>query len=50
MTNNHKHTVLPIEDKTTTCECLDKGPSKSKIACEYKVTVFIYFMHICLII
>ena len=39
MTANHKHTVLSIEDKITTCECLDKGSSKSEIACEDKLTV-----------
>ena len=50
MTTNHKHTVLSIEDKITTCEHLDKGSCKNEIACEYKITVFIYFMHICLII
>ena len=27
MTTNHTHIVLPIEDKTTTYECLDKGSS-----------------------
>ena len=50
MTANHKRTVLSIRDKITTCECLDNGSSKSKITCEYKITVFIYFMYICLII
>ena len=36
---NHKHTVLSIEDKITTFERLDKGSSKSEIACEDKITV-----------
>ena len=46
MTTNHKLTVLSIEDKITTSEYLDKGSSKNEIACEYKITVFIYFMYI----
>ena len=50
ITTKHKHTILYIEDKITICECLDKGSFKREIACEYKITVFIYFMHICLII
>ena len=50
MTTNHKCIVLSIEDKITTCERLDKGSSKSKIAYEHQITVFIYFMYICLII
>ena len=50
MTINHKRTVLSTGDKVTTCEFLDKGSSKSEIACEYKITVFIYFMYVCLII
>ena len=50
MTTNYKHTVLSIEDKITTCAYLDKGSSKNKIACEYKITVFNYFMYIGLII
>ena len=47
MTTKGKRTVLCIEDKITICEF---RPSKSEIACEYKITVFIYFMYICLII
>ena len=50
ITTKHKHTILYIEDKITICECLDKGSFKREIACEYKITVFIYFMYICLII
>ena len=50
MTTNHKCTVLSIGYKITICECLDNGSSKSEITCEYKITVFIYFMYICLII
>ena len=50
MTTKGKHTVLSIEDKITICEHLDKGSSKSEIAREYEITVFIYFMYICLII
>ena len=50
MTTKCKHTVLSIEDKITICKHLDKGSSKSEIASEYKITVFIYFMYICLII
>ena len=50
MTTKGKHTVLSIEDKITICEHLNKGSSKSEIVCEYKITVFIYFMCICLII
>ena len=42
MMTNHKCTVVSIEDKIATCECLDKGSSKSEVACEYKITVFIY--------
>ena len=49
MTINHKFTVLSIEDKIT-CEHLDKGSSKSEIACEDKNNCFICFMCICLII
>ena len=45
MTANDKHTVLSIEDKITTCECLDNESSKSEITCEYKIIVFIYFMY-----
>ena len=37
MTTKHKHTVLSIEDKTTICEHLGKGFSKSKITCEYNI-------------
>ena len=44
MTTKGKHTVLSIEDKITICEHLNKGSSKSEIVCEYKITVFIYFM------
>ena len=33
MTTKHNQTVL---SKLTTCEHLDKGSSKSEIACEYK--------------
>ena len=43
--NHHKHIVLSTEDKLTTCECLDKGSSKSEITCEYKITVF-YLFHV----
>ena len=50
MTTKGKHTVLSIEDKIAVCEHLDKESSKSEITCEYKITVFIYFMYICLII
>ena len=50
MTTNHKHTVLSIEDKITTCEHLDNGSFKSEITCKYKIAVFIYFIYICLII
>ena len=50
MINKGKHTVLSVEDKITICEHFDKGSSKSEIAREYKITVFIYFMYICLII
>ena len=52
MTANHKRTVLSIGDKLTTHEYLaiDNGSSKSEITCEYKITVFISFMYICLII
>ena len=50
MTANHKCTVLSIGDKLTIHEYLDNGFSKSEITCEYKRTVFIYFMYICLII
>ena len=39
MTTNHKHTVLSIEDKITTCEHLDNGSSRREITCEYKITV-----------
>ena len=39
MITNHNHTLLSIEDKITTFECLDKGSSKSEIACEGKITV-----------
>ena len=45
-----KSTALSSEDKVTICEHLDKGPSKSDLACECKIIVFIYFMYICLII
>ena len=38
MTTKHKRTVLSTEDKITICECLDKGSSKRKITCEYKIT------------
>ena len=47
MTTKSKYTVLSIEDKITISEHLDKGSSKSEIAHEYKITVFIYFMYIC---
>ena len=50
MTTKGKRTVLSNEDKITICEHLDKGFSKSEIACEYKITVFIYYMYICFII
>ena len=50
MTTKHKCTVLSIEDTITICEHLDKGSSKREITCEYKITVFVYFMYICLII
>ena len=50
MTANHKHTVLSIVDKITICECHDNGSSKREIAYEYKITISIYFMYICLII
>ena len=50
MTTKGKHTVSSIEDKITICEHLDKGSSKSEITREYKITAFIYFMYICLII
>ena len=50
MTTKGKCTVLSIEDKITICEQLDKGSPKSEITCEYKITDFIYFMYICLII
>ena len=50
MPTKHKHPVLSIEGKITIYECLDKGSSKSEIACEYKIAVFICFMYICLII
>ena len=46
MTTKGKRTVLPIEYKITNCEHLVKGSSKSEIASEYKITVFIYFMYI----
>ena len=49
MTTKGKRTVLSVEDKITICEQLDKGSSKSEIAREYKITVFSYFMYICLI-
>ena len=48
-TESIKYTVLSIDDKIT-IECLDKGSSKSEITREHKITVFIYFMYICLII
>ena len=44
MTANHKLTILSIGDNITTCEYLDKGPTKSEITCEYKITVIIDFM------
>ena len=50
MTTKGKRTVLSITDKIMICECFDKGSSKSEITREYKITVFIYFMYICLII
>ena len=51
MTTKCKCTVLSIEDKITISEHLDtQGSSKSEMACEYKITGFIYFMYICLII
>ena len=51
MTTKHKRTIIPIEDKIIMyCECPDKGFSKREIICEYKITVFIYFMYICLVI
>ena len=50
MTTKGKRTVLSIEDKITICEHLDNGSSKREIALEYKITVFIYFIYICLII
>ena len=49
MTTDHKRTALSIEDKITACECLDKGFSKSEIACEHKITVFVYFMYVYLL-
>ena len=48
MTTKHKYAVLFIEDKITIYECLDKRSSKREITCEYKTTIFIYFMCICL--
>ena len=42
MTTKHKQTVLSIEDKIAICECLDKRYSKREIACEFKVTVFMF--------
>ena len=50
MTTKGKHTVLYIEDKISICEHSDNGSSKSDIAREYKITLFIYFMFFCLII
>ena len=50
MTTKGKCTVLSIEDKITICEHLVKGSSKCEIAREYKITVIIYFIYICLII
>ena len=50
MTAKHKHTVLSIEDKILSYDCLDKGSSKREIACEYKIAAFFYFLYICLII
>ena len=50
MRTKGKRSVLSIEDKITICEHLDKGSSKSEITWEYEITVFIYFMYICLII
>ena len=44
MTTKGKHIVLSSEDKITICEHIDKGSSNSEISCEYKITVFIYFM------
>ena len=41
MTTKHKYTVLSIEDKIIICERLDKGCSKSKIACEYLFYVYL---------
>ena len=49
-TTKGRRAVLSIEDKITICEHLDKGSSKSEITCEYKITSFIYFMYLCLII
>ena len=46
MTTKGKYTVLSIEYKITICEHLGKGSSKSEIASEYKITVFINFMYI----
>ena len=46
MTTKGKCTVLSIKDKTTICEYLDNGSSKSEIAHEYKIIVSIYFMHV----
>ena len=40
MTTKCKRTVLSIEDKITICEHLDKGASKSEIACEYNTGKF----------
>ena len=46
MTTKGKRMVLSREDKITVCEHHDKGSSKSEIASEDKITVFIYFMYI----
>ena len=47
-TTKGRRAVLSIEDKITVCEHLDKGSSKSEITREYKITVFTYFIYICL--
>ena len=46
VTTKHKCTVLSIEDKITISEHLDKGSSKSEIACEYKIMFYLFHVYL----
>ena len=46
MTTKHKCTVSSIEDTITICEHLDKGSSKSEIADEYKMTLYLFHVYL----